>query len=402
MKRTSRYWYPGLILLSVFWFSGNADGRTSLDSVLQPYLSSYDLPAVAAGVVRDGKVIAAGAVGTRRVGTHIPVTLQDRFHIGSDTKAMTALMAAMLVEEGKLRWDTAVAEVFPELAEEMDPRLRRVTLEQLLSHTSGIPKDNEEIIKSYLEAMTQDGNLDAARYWLVRQMSRRPLEFEPGTGFAYSNTGYVFVGAMIERLEKTTWEEAITRRVFIPLQLKTAGLGPQASMGKIDAPVGHAVVDGRPQALLAGPNGDVPPVMGPAGTVHLSVLDFARWAGWNAGEGKCKPALVKPETLRKLHTPVISTPEKKDAAPGTPRGGKYALGWGWMTVDWAPYPLLYHGGSNSMNLAHVWIDPQRDLAMVFVTNIGGPKADAALLHLAHKLYSKYGRKGIGPLSTTGR
>jgi hypothetical protein len=120
----------------------------------------------------------------------------------------------------------------------------------------------------------------------------------------------------------------------------------------------------------------------------MSILDFAYWAGWNAGEGKRKPNLVKPETMRKLHTPVISMPERKSAAPGTPAGGRYALGWGELTVDWAPYPLLYHGGSNEMNLAHIWIDTKRDFAMVTVTNISGPKANEALFKLARELYTK--------------
>ena len=115
----------------------------SLDAMLQPYLARYDLPALAAAVVCNGTIIATGAVGTRRADTDTPVAVNDRFHIGSDTKAMTALLAAIFVEEGKLRWDSTVADVFPELAETMDTGLRRVTLEQLLSHTSGIPSDNE-------------------------------------------------------------------------------------------------------------------------------------------------------------------------------------------------------------------------------------------------------------------
>src|SRR6266849_3624218 len=73
-----------------------------------------ELPALAAAVVKDGKIVAVGAVGTRKAGATAPVTVHDRFHLGSDTKAMTALLAAMFVEEGKLRWDTTVAAVFPE------------------------------------------------------------------------------------------------------------------------------------------------------------------------------------------------------------------------------------------------------------------------------------------------
>jgi CubicO group peptidase (beta-lactamase class C family) len=392
MNNTRRCLFATLIVSAIFFISGTAEAQTSLDSMLNPYLARYDLPAIAAAVVNGGKVISAGAVGTRRAGVRIPVTINDRFHLGSDTKAMTALLAAMLVEEGKLRWDTTVGETFPELAEKMDPGLRRVTLEQLLSHTSGIPTDNEDIIKVYLGAMSRDGNLDDMRHWLVQQWSKRPLESDPGTKFAYANMGYTITGAMIERIVNKTWDEAITERIFIPLKLRTAGLGPQSSPGRIDAPLGHVIVEGKVKAVLAGPNGDNPSIIGPAGIAHMSILDFACWAGWNAGEGKRNPALVKPETMRKLHTPVISMPEKKDAAPGTPPGGKYALGWGELAVDWAPYPLLYHGGSNGMNLAHIWLDTKRDLAIVIVTNISGPKANAAFFALAKDLYAKFAGK----------
>jgi CubicO group peptidase (beta-lactamase class C family) len=86
-------------------------GMISLDAELIPYLKSFGLPAVAAAAVKDGKILAVGAVGTRRIDAATPVTLQDRFHIGSDTKAMTSLLAAILVEEGKLRWNTSVGEI---------------------------------------------------------------------------------------------------------------------------------------------------------------------------------------------------------------------------------------------------------------------------------------------------
>jgi CubicO group peptidase (beta-lactamase class C family) len=364
----------------------------SLDTTLKPYLAQYNLPALAAAVVREGQVIAAGAVGTRRAGANIPVTLNDRFHIGSDTKAMTALLAAMMVEKGKLRWNSTVGEVFPEMATEMNADLRGVTLEQLLSHTSGLPGENERTFGLYGKSFMQEGNLDEIRYWLVREVSKDPLQFKPGTQFGYSNLGYITVGAMIERVTGKTWEELIRERIFTPLALTTAGLGMQASIGKVDAPLPHRIVDGKLKALLAGPSADIPMVIGPAGSAHMSVLDFARWAGWNAGEGKRGPALVSPGTLKKLHTPVIEA-RIANAPPGTPSKGKYALGWGLTNVDWAVEPLVQHAGSNTMNLAHIWLDPKRDVAFVTMTNVGGDKADAALKALAKELYTRYVLKG---------
>jgi len=393
MNHRNRCFLAGLITVIIVFISGMAAAQISLDSKLKPYLTQYELPAMAAAVVNEGRIVAAGAVGTRRIGKTVPVTINDRFHIGSDTKAMTSLLAAMMVDEGKLRWNSTMAEIFPEIAEKMDPRLRTVTLEQILSHTSGIPTDNEDIFNAYKEAMFQEGNLDHMRYWLVQQWSKKPLVFEPGKDFTYSNMGYTIVGAIIERVSGKTWDEMITERIFRPLMLKTAGLGPQASLGKIDAPLGHLIIDGKAKAVLAGPNADGPSILGPAGIVHMSILDFARWAGWNAGEGKRKPDLVKAATIRKLHTPVMTMPEKKDAAPGTPPGGKYALGWGELTVDWAPYPLLYHGGSNGMNLAHIWVDTKRDAGIVITTNISGPKANKALFTLVGELYRQFIQKG---------
>jgi CubicO group peptidase (beta-lactamase class C family) len=370
--------------------------QDSLGAMLEPYLARYKLPALAAAVVVEGKVVAAGAVGTRKAGVKMPVTVDDRFHLGSDTKAMTALLAAMFVEAGKLRWDSTVADVLPDLLKKCDSALKSVTLEQLLSHTSGIPSDNDAFKDLIEKALVREGNLDEIRAWLVQEWSRQPLESKPGTRFAYGNMNYLIAGAMIERVGGKSWEVLITERVFAPLELRSAGLGPQATLGKIDAPLGHAVIDQKAKAFLAGPNGDNPLFLGPSGSAHMSVLDFARWAGWNAGAGKRGPALVKPETLKRLHTPVIETPEKKDAPPGTPTRGKYGLGWGEVSVPWAPQPLLYHAGSNTMNLAHIWLEPQSDFALVIVTNISGSRANEALIALAPQLYAKFApKRGAG-------
>lgn len=368
-----------------------ASAQASLDATLQASAKKFKLPALAAAVVKDGKVVAIGAVGTRRAGTESPVTLDDRFHIGSDTKAMTALLCAMLVEEGKLRWDSTVAEIFPELTGSMDAGLKKATLEQLLAHTSGLTADSDAIWQLIAKGAFEDGNLDELRYWLIKQIAAQPLPNEQGGKMVYSNVGYVMAGAFAERVTGKTWEELITQRIFIPLDLRSAGLGPQASMGRIDAPLGHQEIDGKTIAFLAGSNGDVPNVYGPAGSAHMSVRDFARWAGWNAGQGKRGPALVKPETLKKLHTMVTILPPPADPAPGTPHGGEYGLGWGALKVDWAPYPILYHGGSNSRNLAHVWVDPKRDVAMVVMSNIATKGANEAFFTLAGDLYRQFGK-----------
>lgn len=364
----------------------------SLATSLLPFLARYGLPALAAAVVQDGRIIARGAVGTRRIGTDNPVAIDDRFHIGSDTKAMTSLLAAIFVEQGKLRWDSTIGDIFPELMATMDAGVKVVDLEQLLSHTSGMPSDSDADWKLAEQSYAQPQmNLDDLRYWLAKQLVARPLQAKPGTRFAYSNMGYTLAGAMLERIGKKTWEELIAQHVFDAFGFKTAGFGPQASLGRVDAPLGHATLsDGTLKPMLAGPDGDNPLVIGPAGTVHLSVLDFAAWAGWNAGEGRRGPALVRAETLRKLHTKVIDMPPRPDAKPGTPSQGGYGLGWGIVTMPFSPEPFVFHGGSNEMNLANIMLQPNSDFGMVLMTNRSGAPADQALNAVAEALYKQFG------------
>jgi CubicO group peptidase (beta-lactamase class C family) len=366
----------------------------SLDGDLAPYLDRFKLPAVAAAVVKSGKILAAGAVGTRRIGTDTPVTINDRFHIGSDTKAMTSLLAGMLVEEGKLRWNTTVGEIYPELADKMSKGVKDITLEQLLSHTSGIPGDSMEHVPLISFSVTDDaGNLDAMRYTLVTRLVPLPLHGIPGERFEYSNLGYTLAGAIMERITGKTWEELVVARIFDPLKLTSAGFGPQSSLGRVDAPLGHAAgKDGKMRAFLAGPWGDNPLVIGPAGLAHMSVLDFATWAAWNAAEGRYGPPLARSETIRKMHTKVVDMPPKPDAPVGTPSSGGYGLGWGTVSLPFAPEPLVFHGGSNNMNLAYIVLQPKQELGLVTMTNISGPKANDALMAITELLYRRFAQQ----------
>ncbi len=363
--------------------------QESLNRTLEPYLKEFTLPALAAAVFKDGAVIAAGAAGTRRAGEDIPVTIEDRFHLGSDSKAFTALLVGQFVEQGKLRWDSTLADVFPELQDSMDAEFAKITLQELLSHSSGLGSDGSGLLDLISRSYAQEGNMDEVRYWMVKETASKPLDHARGSKFVYSNLGYTIAGAILERVSGKTWEELVNERIIGPLDLKSAGFGPQASLGKVDAPLGHLVVDGKLKPMLAGPNGDNPLVVGPAGTMHMSVLDFAKWVAWHAGEGKRPPNLVSPDIVKKLHTPVIDTGVREDAPPGTPKTGKYALGWGVVTMDWSPAPVFTHSGSNGMNLAVAMFWPQTDFGFVMMTNISTPAADAALRKLAADLYGTF-------------
>jgi CubicO group peptidase (beta-lactamase class C family) len=113
--------------------------QSEVEDLLEPIRQTHDLPALAAGVVVDGRPTVQGAVGYRKYGSDVRVTADDRFHIGSCTKALTAVLIGMLVEEGRLSWNTTLKKAFPDLAASMHPVLQGVTLELLLAHRGGLP-----------------------------------------------------------------------------------------------------------------------------------------------------------------------------------------------------------------------------------------------------------------------
>lgn len=366
--------------------------RTDLTYALEPLRQKFDLPALAAAVCHAGTVVAATATGVRVHRSDIKVTVDDRFHLGSDTQAMTATVVGMAVEEGRLRWTSTVGEVLATEVPGLHPRLATVTLEQLLSHSGGAPSDTEELRPVFFNADTFYYNLPLLRLRALRAIRSQAPISTPGKEFHYSNMGYVIAGAMLEKVTGISWEEYITRRLFEPLHLTSAGLGPQASTGRVDAPVGHLVADdGTVTPMLWSTPADNPPMLGPASAAHMSVVDFATWAGWNAGRGRRAPALVKPETLARIHRPHINTGKIPNPRPGTPGEGKYALGWLMAKMAWARRPLLMHNGSNRMNLAKVVVDTEQDLGFVAVTNFPGNKAQDALEAVMGVLYPQFAR-----------
>jgi len=371
-------------------FAASPPGPASIADECETTRTTHGLPAFAAAAIVKGEIVAAGAAGVRAIGRSERVTLDDRFHIGSDTKAFTATLAGMMIEAGKLKWTSTLGEILGAEAPGINAQFAAVTLEQLLSHTSGIPSDNDAIYTLYFSNDGFQYNMPAQRLRLLNAWKANAPATKPGSEFHYSNLGVTLAGAMIEKVAGASWEELITARIFAPLGLKTAGLGPQATTGSWDAPVGHQVDDkGAPTPMPWGPAGDVPPVIGPAGVAHMSVLDFVRWAGWNAGMGKRGPALVTPQTLADIHRPRISTGRLSNAAPGTPQEGQYAICWGVLKFDWAKQPLLQHSGSNSMNLAKVLVDTPADIGVVVMTNYPGKQADAATNAMMEKLYRRY-------------
>ena len=344
-----------------------ADTATTLENLRK----QHELPALAVVVLKDGKVCDRTAVGVRKLGDPTLVTTNDVFHIGSCTKSMTATLAAMVIEDGKLRWDSTIAEVFPELKGKMDRQFEAVTVEQLLTHRGGVPGAAPP--QAWKRALKETGTPVEQRTEFVQEVLSEPPQAMPGTKMIYSNQGYTIVGAMLEKLTGKSWETLITERLFKPLHMNSAGFGPPGTKGKVDQPWGHSWGFGVTPSQR-----DNPTAIAPAGRVHCSLDDLARFVQIHL-EGERTGGLLKPETFRRLHTP--------------PAGGDYACGWVVVKRDWARGKAIWHNGSNTMWYLVMWLAPERNFAVITATNIAGKDAEKGCDEAAAAMIGKWLGKG---------
>jgi CubicO group peptidase (beta-lactamase class C family) len=348
-----------------------ASAVRDVSSLLAPIRDKHHLPALAALVVQGDSMVAQGVVGVRRQGSPELATIDDQWHIGSCTKSMTATLVALLVEQGKLSWSTTVGDSFPDLAATMDPAWKGITIAQLLSHRAGAPGNlDADVLWGRLRAFT--GTPTEARMALVAGVVKRPPEAPPGTKFIYSNAGFAIAGAMAEKATGKAWEDLMREMIFTPLGMTSAGFGAPGDPSVVDQPRGHH--PGSPDAspVEPGPGADNPVAIGPAGIVHCSLPDWAKYVSFHLygerGDMHVNaPLQLSPESFTKLHTP--SGPDAK------PDEG-YAMGWGVTRRNWGGR-VLTHNGSNTMWFTVVWIAPEKDFAVLVATNVGGNDAAAA-------------------------
>ena len=350
-----------IFLIVAFIGRSSIAAPEDIGALLTPISERRAVPGLAAAAIRDGTIIAAGVTGVRALGSSEKIALDDKWHIGSCTKSMTASLAAILVEEGKLTWDATVEASLPSLRTGMRPGWQKVTLEQLLRHRAGAPGEAPGDL--WRAAGNASGAPRQQRVNFVRGLLARDPEAEPGSKFVYSNQGYAIAGAMIEHQLNKGWEELMQQRLFAPLGMKSAGFGPPGSATRVDQPRGHRRQYNETKPVPPGKDADNPAAIGPAGTVHCSIEDFARYAGWHAlGESE-SPRLLSKASFEKLHT--------------AKEGEDYAMGWGVTKRGWAGGTALSHSGSNTMWFAVMWVAPAKQAAFVAATNIAGDDAAKA-------------------------
>jgi CubicO group peptidase (beta-lactamase class C family) len=350
----SRFVIITVILLSVLSVANaqaelSPELRGKIDKLAADVLARSGVPSASIAVVRDGKIVYLNAYGSARLEPQTPATSGMRYSIGSISKQFTAAALLLLQEQGKLSLDDKVAKFIPDLT-----RANEVTIRQLLSHTSGYqdywPQDY--VMPMMLQPVTSAKILDM---W-----ARKPLDFEPGTKWQYSNTNYVIAGVIIEKVSGKPLLQFLKEKVFSPLGMASVTNTDEKKLGDSD-PTGY-------MRYALGPM-RVAPKEGAgwlfaAGELAMTAEDLAKW---NISIMDRK--LLRPASYREL---------EREAQLNNGMGTRYGLGVSLATE--AGHRAVSHGGEVSGFVSESVVFPDDRVSVVALTNQDASSAASEIAH----------------------
>lgn len=319
-----------LVLLS---FSARAD---EIDVYVQAFLRERHVPGAAIAVIKNGKVVKTAGYGLASVEFNVPVTKETVFEIGSVSKQMTAAAVMLLVEDGKINLDEKISKYLPNTPESW----KNVSVRNLLTHTSGI--------KNYTGLSGFELSKRLSRDEFIKQLSPLPLDFETGSRYSYSNSGYNLLGFIIEAVSGKNYWDFMRERIFTPLGMtQTFDRDPKYIIK--NRAVGYEWENGK----LVGRDYDLTDVFS-AGAIVSTITDLAKWeAAWR------NDALLKKESKTLAWTPVLLN----DGKP-------YPYGFGWRFSEIRGHRLIAHSGQTAGFGASLSRFVDDDLTVIALTNLG--------------------------------
>lgn len=356
--------------------SKSAGAEDRLRSTLKTVVEKHSIPAMWAGkyYVANGHITPASyqaCYGIRKFGEDALVSLGDRIHLGSCTKAMTAVLLAELIAEEKLSWTTTLGDLFSEVTDLPSSPWATVSVRELLEHRSGAPAN-----AAWFDLERKHEDVIEGRAALLKWLIDRPRP--DSKEYLYSNVGYALLGHIAEKLEGESWESLVQKRVHTPLGIQTAGFGPVLSSSEIDedplsGPWGHTAppqsamgVIGRAVGNMFGAESPTwKPVqfdnaipLGPAGRCHMSLQDWAKFVALFAGaaEKSGQTGLALPSSAWKD----LTRPQLEDS--------DYAGGWIVTERSWGGGTVYNHAGTNTSWFCVAWVAPKKNFFILVAVN----------------------------------
>jgi len=344
------------------------------DEYVTRSMAAWRIPGLAVAVVHRDSVVLARGYGVRRLGKPEPVDENTLFAIGSSSKAFTATLVAMLVDQGKVKWDDPATKYLPGF-QLYDPyATRELTVRDLLTHRSGLTAAD---LLVFDPRYTRDSILYRARYVKPTYSFR--------AHYGYSNIMYLAAGQLAARLLGGTWDDAVRERIFTPLGMTASNTSVTLLDPLPDVATPHDEIDDTIRAI---PYFNLDAIA-PAGAINSNVRDMARWVRFQLADGtvRGKP-LVSAAAFQETHTPQTIVPLEGFWKTSAQDAHLLTYGMGWYLHDYHGHLIVQHGGNIDGMTALVALMPEEQTGLVVLSNLDQNDLTYALMYRVFDAYLK--------------
>jgi CubicO group peptidase (beta-lactamase class C family) len=344
------------------------------DAYVRRGMADWRVPGVAIAVVSHDSVVLARGYGVRTLGKSEPVDANTLFAIGSASKAFTAALVAMLVDEGKVEWDDPATKYLPGL-QMYDPYVtRELTVRDLLTHRSGLTAAD---LMVFDPRYTRDSILHRARYVKPTYSFR--------AHFGYSNIMYLAAGQLTARLMGGTWDDAVRDRIFNQLGMTASNTSVTLLDRLPNVATPHDEIEDTVRTISYF-NLDA---IGPAGSINSNVHDMAQWVRFQLAGGKVRgKQLLSAAAFDETHSPQTIVPLEGFWKISAQDAHLLTYGMGWYLHDYHGRLIVQHGGNIDGMSSLVGFMPEEQTGLVVLTNLDQNDLTYALMYRVFDAYLK--------------
>lgn len=345
-----------LLLALLLGLQASAQMTTAeVDALVTKTMKAFDVPGIAVGVIKDGKVVLAKGYGVRSVKRSGRVDENTLFGIASNSKAFTAAALAMLVDQGKLSWDDKVVKFIPDFKMYNDYVTAEFTVRDLLTHRSGLGLGAGDLM------IWPDGNNFTTSDIIHNLRYLKPVSAFR-TKYDYDNLLYIVAGEVVRSVSGMSWEDFVETRIMKPLKMDHSAASFTRLRDTSNVIDPHVPTDGKLKAIVRykGTTFDA------AAGIYTSVNDLAKWVIAQLDHGKYEGAQLFSEAAQKeMWSPQTILPNP----PNPPYNSLFkAYGLGWQLTDIKGYKQVSHTGGLDGIVTQVVLFPEINLGIIVLTN----------------------------------
>jgi len=368
-----------LIIASLLFINFNVNAQITepqLDQLVERTLKSFDVPGISVAIVKDGKIIHAKGYGVKSILTKEKVDANTLFGIASNSKAFTSGALAMLVDEGKLKWDDKVIQYIPEFKMYNDYVTNEFTIRDLLTHRSGLGLGAGDLM------IWPDGS-DFKTQDIINNLQYLKPVSAFRTKYDYDNLLYIVAGEVIYRASGKTWCDFIEERIMKPLEMNNSAASYVRLKDTTNIIAPHVPTDGKLKVISRYKNQTFDAAAG----IYSSVNDLSKWMIMQLQDGKYGTEKQNRLFSEKEHNQmwqlqtIIPTNAK---APYNTHFSGYGLGW--FLSDVKGYKQVSHTGGLEGIVTQVTLFPELNLGIVVLTNQQSGAAFSAITNTIKDSY----------------